>query len=159
MRALILLGSVAAVPAAAATPDYVTIVNQVIVDRPVAQVWARIGGYCAIAEWLKVTCEMASGTGEVGSVRKLNGTTLEPMVAKTPTSYTYWQSVGAMGSAQFHGTLMAQPDGPTRTRLSYTLFYDQALLPSDEVRASEHKRLETRFVAPLTEMKRLAETK
>ncbi len=159
MRALLLLGVIAAAPAAAITPDYVTIVNDVIVDRPVAQVWARIGGYCAITEWLKVTCEMTSGKGEVGSVRTLNGVTVEPMVAKTPTSYTYWQSVGAMGAAQFHGTLMAQPEGRGRTRLSYTIFYDQALLPSDEVRASEHKRLEARFVGPLTEMKRLAETK
>lgn len=152
---LFALASVASVPATAA--DYVMIRNDIVVAAPVDRVWARIGGYCAIAAWLKVTCEMVAGDGDVGSVRRLNGTTLEPMVARTPHSYTYWQSQGAMGAAQFHGTLLAESIDSGRTRLSYTLFYDQALLASDAVRASERHRLDTRFVAPLGEMKRIAE--
>lgn len=159
MRALLLLGALAAAPAAAAAPDYVAMTNTVVVDRPVAAVWARIGGWCAIADWLKVSCEVTSGNGEVGSVRRLNGTTLEAMVAKTPTSYTYWQTAGAMGTAAFHGTLAAAPEGQGKTRLSYTVFYDAALLASDAERAAQHKRLETRFVEPLNEMKWLAEAK
>jgi hypothetical protein len=159
MRALLLFGALAAAPAAAATPDYATIVLNVIVERPVAQVWARVGGYCAVADWLKVTCELASGTGEVGTVRRLNGTILEPMVAKTATSYAYWQSAGTMTAFQYHGSLTAEPAGKTRTKLIYTLFYDQALMASDAVRDSEHKRLEVRFGGALTEMKRLAEAK
>jgi hypothetical protein len=154
---LLLLCALAAAPAAAATPDYVTIAHDVVVDRPVAKVWARIGGWCAIADWLKVTCETTSGAGEVGSVRRLNGTTLEAMVAKTATSYTYWQTAGAMGAAAFHGTLAAQPEGKGKTRLTYTVFYDAALLPSDAERAAQRKRLDTRFVEPLAEMKKLAE--
>ena len=113
------LATVAAVPAAAA--DYVMIRNDIVVAAPVDRVWSRVGGYCAIAAWLKVTCEMVAGDGDVGSVRRLNGTTLEPMVARTPHSYTYWQSQGAMGAAQFHGTLLAEPIDGGRTRLSYTL--------------------------------------
>lgn len=153
----ILIAAAGAGPIAAA--DYVTIRREVEVDRPVDRVWARIGGYCAISAWLKVTCELIAGNGDVGSVRRLNGSTIEPMVARTPHSYTYWQSEGAMGAAHFHGTLLAEPSGRGRTRLSYTLFYDQAQLPSDAVRAAERKRLDTRFVEPLNAMKRLAEAK
>jgi hypothetical protein len=158
MRAFLLLGALAAAPAAAAAPDYVTITNEVIVDRPAKAVWARIGGWCAIADWLKVKCETVSGNGAVGSVRKLNDVTLEAMVAMTPTSYTYWQSQGTMSAFSYHGTLMAQPDG-SKTRLTYVLFYDQAAMASDEVRASEHKRLDARFLGALQDMKRLAEAK
>ncbi|MFD1611169.1 SRPBCC family protein [Sphingomonas tabacisoli] len=144
-------------PAAAA--DYVVFRNDVVVDRPLDKTWARIGGYCAIADWLKVTCEQVSGSGDVGSVRKLNGSTMETMVACTAHSYTYWQTVGAMGATSYHGTLQADPVGKGKTRLTYTIFYDQSALASDAVRASERTRLATRFVQPLQEMKRLAERK
>lgn len=156
--ALILAGlPLLAQPAAAA--DYVVFRNEVVVDRPLDQTWARIGGYCAIADWLKVSCEQVSGSGDVGSVRKLNGSTMETMVARTPHSYTYWQTVGAMAVASYHGTLQADPVGKGKTRLTYTIFYDQSALASDAVRASERARLATRFVQPLQEMKRLAESK
>ena len=143
------------VPAVAA--DYVTIRNQVTVDRPVDRVWGRIGGWCAIADWLKVSCEMPSGTGDVGSVRRLNGATSETMVAKAGHSYTYWQTVGTMAAYGYHGTLAADPAGAGRTTLTYTLVYDQAGMPSDAVRASEHDRLTTRFAGALEAMKQLVE--
>ena len=131
--------------------------REVTVDRPADAVWQRVGEYCAISDWLGVTCELDSGSGDVGSVRRLNGAILEPMVARTAHSYTYWQSAGSMAVAAFHGTLAVEPDGPGRSRLSYTVFYDQAALPSDEVRESERARLDQRFVEPLMVMKRLAE--
>lgn len=161
MRALLslamLTGVVAAFPAAAA--DYVAIRLTTTVDRPVDAVWSKIGGYCAIADWLKVTCELTSGTGEVGTVRRLNGTTLEPMVAKTAHSYAYWQSAGTMTPYQYHGSLTAEPAGKGKTTLIYTLFYDASLMASDAVRESEHKRLEGRFGGALAEMKRLSEAR
>ncbi|WP_116091693.1 SRPBCC family protein [Sphingomonas crusticola] len=140
--------------------DYVTIRHDVTVARSADRVWARIGGYCAIAEWMKVTCDYASGSGDVGTVRRLrDATTIEPMVAKTTHSYTYVQTVGAMVATNFHGTLAVEPDGTTRSRLSYTLFYDQGALPSDAVRRSEHARLDKRFQELLGVMKNLAEGK
>ncbi len=149
-------------PAAGFTPaaaeDFVTIRNEVIVDRPADIVWQRIGDYCAIRDWMKVTCEYASGDGGVGTVRLINNrATAEPMVARTAHSYTYWQTVGNMAGKAFHGTLAVEPDGPKRSRLSYTLFYDQAAMPSDEVRKSERARLDGRFAGFLTVMKGLAE--
>ena len=150
--------ALAATPAAAA--EYVTIRKEVTVERPADAVWARIGDYCGIAEWMKISCAYVSGSGDVGTVRALNNATvLEPMVAKTARSYTYMQSKGNLAHAAYHGTLAAEPDGSRRTRLVYTLFYDQAALASDALRASEHARLDKRFLDMLTEMKRLAEAK
>ena len=156
--ALAILAGAVATPALAA--DYVAIRKEVTVDRPADTVWSRIGDYCAIAEWLKVKCAYASGSGDVGTVRALNdGATLEPMVARTARSYTYAQTKGNMAHAAYHGTLAAEADGANRTRLVYTLFYDQSALASDAVRASEHARLDKRFYEALLEMKRLSEAR
>jgi hypothetical protein len=145
--------------ATTAVPDSVTIRNDIVVDRPVDAVWARVGGFCTIAHWLNVSCDLVSGNGDVGSVRRLNGVTLETMVSSTPHTYTYWQTAGNMAGYSYHGSLAAEPIGAGRTRLVYTLFYDAALMPSDAVRASERTRLNTRFVEPLNVMKKMAEGK
>jgi hypothetical protein len=150
----LLLGS-----ASAHAADWVTIVKHTTVDRPASEVWKRVGSYCAIAEWLKVKCEMTAGTGEIGSARTLNGTTVELMVGKSETSYTYWQTTGNMAPTSYHGTLSIESIGPTTSRLTYVLLYDQAAMASDTVRASEHERLSTRFQGALDTMKALAESK
>jgi hypothetical protein len=139
--------------------DYVVITKQVDVSRSASDVWKRVGDYCEISEWLKVKCELRSGTGGVGSVRRLNGTNVEVLVARTPSSYTYWQTVGNMAPFSYHGTLSVEPVGPSSSRLFYTLFYDQSGMSSDAVRASEHERLSTRFLGVLNVMKMLVEAK
>ena len=153
----LLLAAIAfAAPVQAA--DWITITNSVQVNKPVDAVWKRIGDYCEISEWMKVTCTYARGQGELGSIRVLlNGATTEVMVAKTAHSYTYWQNVGNMAPASFHGTLMAEPDGMGMTKLSYTLVYDQDGLAADK-RESEHTRLQGRFHDLLGVMKTLSET-
>src|SRR6516162_2005732 len=40
---------------AARAADYTTITLNIGVDRPADEVWGKIGGYCDIATWLKVT--------------------------------------------------------------------------------------------------------
>lgn len=156
--ALMAATGAAALGTPAAAADYVVIRHEVEVQRPAEQVWARIGGYCAIAEWMKISCDYASGTGDVGTVRRLGGAaTVEVMVARTAHSYTYLQTVGKMAPAGYHGTLAAEPDGPGKSRLFYTLFYDQSAMPSDAVRQSEHDRLDHRFADLLGVMKTLAE--
>ena len=152
----IVLGAAGFAPAVA--EDFVTIRHEVVVERSADAVWQRIGDYCAIRDWMKVSCEYAVGKGDVGTVRLINNrATAEPMVAKTAHSYTYWQTQGNMAAASFHGTLAVEPDGAGRSRLSYTLFYDQSALPSDAVRRSEHDRLDKRFQGLLEVMKGLAE--
>jgi hypothetical protein len=152
---LLALASIA--PQGAQAADYVRIHHEVVVARPAADVWKRIGDYCAIKVWMQVSCDYASGNGDVGTVRRLkDGTIVEAMVAKTGLSYTYWQTTGIMAATGYHGTLAVEPDGRNRSRITYTLFYDQAAMPSDAVRHSEHDRLSTRFLGLLGVMKELA---
>jgi hypothetical protein len=162
MRGLHMIGgmlfTVLAVPSLAA--DFVVIRETLDVDRPVAVAWQRVGDYCAIADWLKVSCAYERGSGDVGTVRRLvNGTIAEVMVALTPLSYTYFQTDGTMAATRYHGTLAAEAAGSSTTRLVYTLVYDQSALASDAVRASERARLESRFSGALASMKSLIEAK
>jgi hypothetical protein len=146
----------AALPAeAASAAEYTTIIQDISVDRPVEVVWKKIGGYCDIAAWLNVSCVYTSGTGDLGTVRRLNDRIDEVMVAKTPHSYTYTQPASTI---LYHGTLDVQADGPKRSRIVYTLFYDVSPLTTPEARTADHEQRSTRFAGALAAMKKLAET-
>src|SRR5271168_4006861 len=76
-----------------ANPTYVSIPMEVVVNRPAAEVWKRVGKYCDIGEWLQTPCTILSGKdGEIGTVRSIGG---EILVGKTELSYTYTQPVRA----------------------------------------------------------------
>lgn len=146
-------------PPAIANPRYTTMVLEIDVNRPAAQVWARVGKYCDIAEWFRVTCAITSGAdGQLGAVRVLNGTTIEMLVGKTDLSYTYTQPVrtGVPFNA-YHGTLEAKPLTPNTTRLVYSFFYDTSMLADDAARAAEQQNRRGRFMPALQNMKILAE--
>ena len=68
--AVIGAGLLAAAPAFAA--EYATVKLETTVNAPVDAVWAKVGGYCAIQEWIKrlAPCVLV-GDGGVGSIRKL----------------------------------------------------------------------------------------
>jgi hypothetical protein len=159
--ALIALAPIALAGAAApaAATDYIVIRKEILVDRPADAVWKRVGSFCAIAEWLKVKCEIVagSGTGDVGTIRRLNDSTLEPMVARTDHSYTYSQIAGGMTGFAYNGTLAVEPAGATRSKITYTLIYDAALMPSDEARKAQFDRANPRFQGAIETMKALAE--
>src|SRR5256714_12388942 len=75
-----------------ASPTYTSIPMEITVNRPAAEVWARIGKYCDVAEWLQIPagCTITSGKdGEFGAVRTVGG---EVLVSKTELSYTYTQA-------------------------------------------------------------------
>jgi hypothetical protein len=77
----------AAGSSAIANPTYVAIVMETNVNKPAAEVWARVGKFCDIGEWLRVNCMITSGKdGEVGAVRSIGR---EVLVGKTELSYTY----------------------------------------------------------------------
>lgn len=141
-----------------ATADYVVIVNHAEINRPAAQAWKRVGGYCAIAEWFNVTCTLQSGTGGLGSVRLLNGSTLEVMVAESPLSYTYWQSKGTMAPAGYHGTMAIVPHGRHKATLVYTLVYNQSIFPTQAERTAQQEQLAKRFRNACGAIKKLAES-
>ena len=55
-----------------ASPTYTFIPMEIDVDRPAAEVWQRIGGYCDIGEWFGIACTITSGTeDEFGAVRSV----------------------------------------------------------------------------------------
>jgi len=155
LLSLAALGTVMCCGAAAAA-EYTSIVQNIVVDRAADVVWKKIGGYCDIATWLKVTCVYSSGSGELGTVRVINEHTDEVMVAKTLHSYTYAQPTSTI---LYHGTLDVQAEGPARSKIIYTLFYDQAPLNTPEAKAADHDRRATRFAEALVAMKGLAEAK
>jgi Polyketide cyclase / dehydrase and lipid transport len=152
--AAISAGVLAAVPAQAA--EYTTILLEKVVDRTPDQTWAKIGPYCAIAQWLKVTCVITAGNGvSVGSNRLLNGNNNEIMIAATPYSYSYTQPATTI---LYHGTLAVEPlDRGRKTKIVYSLFYDQAPLGTDQAKAENRAQRTKRFGDAMDTMKAMAE--
>ncbi|HEY0265564.1 MAG TPA: SRPBCC family protein [Rhizomicrobium sp.] len=156
---LALLGA----PVQAAEPhEWRTILLEKVVDRTPDRTWAKIGGYCAIQQWLKLqSCVVTSGNGvALGTNRRLNGKTDEIIVAQTPWSYTYAQQPSDVQPASpifYHGTLAVEPlDRGRKTRIVYTLFYDVGALTPEQKGADIAARSK-RFGEGLDIMKQMAE--
>jgi len=146
-------------PLAVPNPTYVTIPMEITVNKPVKDVWARIGKYCDIAEWFQIAagCTMTSGKeGEVGSVRSVGA---EILVAKTEYSYAYTQPVREGRPYNlYHGNLEARAIDAKTTKLLYTLVYDVSLVSSDPAaQTADVERRRTAFTGALKNMKTLAE--
>jgi hypothetical protein len=137
-------------------PTYATIVMELDVNRPAAEVWKRIGKYCDIGEWAQIPCTITSGKdGEIGAVRSV---ATEILVGKSEFSYTYTQPVmeGRVYNL-YHGTVEARPVSPTASKLIYTLVFDNSMLADDAARAADIERRRTQFTRLLGNMKTLAE--
>ncbi|HPN04435.1 MAG TPA: hypothetical protein PK050_01410 [Hyphomonadaceae bacterium] len=140
-------------------PNYVTIPMEIVINKPVKEVWARIGKYCDITEWLQLagTCSITSGKeGEVGAVRTVGA---EILVAKTEYSYAYTQPVREGRPYNlYHGNLEARPIDAKSTKMLYTLIYDLSLVPGDDAaKAADVERRRVAFTRGLNNMKILAE--
>ena len=149
----------AAAPAASvvvAAPTYVSIPMEIVVNRPAAEVWKRIGKYCDIGEWLRVNCTITSGKdGEYGAIRSIG---IEVLVAKTELSYTYAQGPReGRPYNMYHGTLEARPVTATTSKIVYTLFFDNSMLADDAAREADKVSRTARFTTALQNMKILAE--
>lgn len=143
----------------APSPNYVSIPLEIEIDRPIADVWKRVGKFCDIAEWLQIAagCKTISGVEEeMGSVRSV-GT--EVMVGKTQYSYTYTMPLRPDRPYNlYHGTMAAVAMGPKKTKIVYTLMYDNSLVPGDAAaKKAEMDGRKTRFQQGLANMKILAE--
>jgi hypothetical protein len=138
-----------------AAPDYTTIVLNADVNRPADVVWKKIGGFCDVSKWQKLSCIYLSGSGDLGTVRQLGDRITEVMIGKTSHSYTFMQQ---RSSIQFHGTVDVQAEGPDRSKIIYSLVYDQSTLRSDESRAVSRKQRTQAFTEHLEGMKKVAES-
>jgi hypothetical protein len=143
-------------PIVVASPTYTFLPMEIDVDRPAAEVWARVGGYCDIGEWFGIPCEITSGTGdEFGSVRSVGE---EVLVGKTELSYTYTQTPKeGQPYNLYHGTLEARPVTATTSKLVYTLIFDNSMLADDAAREADRTRRLGAFTRALENMKTLAE--
>ncbi len=139
-----------------AHPTYTSILMEVEVNRPAAEVWKRVGKYCDIGEWLQTSCTIVSGKdGEIGTVRSIGG---EILVGKTELSYTYTQPPREGRPYNlYHGTLEARPLTATTSKLVYTLMFDNSMLADDAAREKDRASRNTRFSQALQNMKILAE--
>jgi Polyketide cyclase / dehydrase and lipid transport len=140
------------VPALAA--DYTVINLTINVNRSAAAVWAKVGGYCAIADWFKAKCAITSGNGEVGTIRRMNDRLDELLVAKSAYSYTYTQP--ATPNPLF-GTLEVRSVDSGHSQIFYTLLYDQAPLGAADAQAAARQSRTTRFQTAIETMKAMAE--
>jgi hypothetical protein len=143
---------------AVANPTYVFIPMEIDVNRPAAEVWKRVGGYCAIGEWLQIAagCTILQGVdGEFGAVRSVVN---EVLVGRTELSYTYTQPVREGRPYNlYHGTLEARPVTATTSKLIYTLVYDNSMLADDAARERDRAQRTAQFTRALQNMKTLVE--
>jgi hypothetical protein len=139
-----------------ANPTYISIPLEIMVNRPAAEVWKRVGKFCDIGEWLQIPCTITSGRdGEFGAVRSIGG---EVLVGETELSYTYTQPVRAGRPYNlYHGTLEARPVTATTSKLVYTLMFDNSMLADDAAREKDKAQKSATFTRALENMKILAE--
>jgi hypothetical protein len=135
--------------AVAADPEYTTIELEIDFAKPADEVWARVGGYCDIAEWLNVDCTITSGDGGMGTVRVLaGGRVIEIMVAQTELSYGYTQpAVEGQFYNLYHGFMEVRPVTATTSKMLYTLVYDTSNFDV-RGRVAEHEGAGRRRIAP-----------
>jgi hypothetical protein len=133
--------------------EYVSIVQDITVAKPLDVTMKKVGGYCDIAGWFKTTCVYTVGKGEVGTNRLIAGKINEVMVAKTATSYTYAQP---LAPNSYHGTVEFQADGKG-TKIIYSLFYDVSMLPDQAAKDKDVATRKAQFGGVLKTMKSAAE--
>jgi hypothetical protein len=163
MRALLSgLGAlVLSVGAFAAEPEYATIRMEIDVAKPADQVWAKVGKYCDISEWMSLECKITSGDGGIGTVRVLaGGRVTEILVAKTDLAYGYTQPVreGQFYSL-YHGFMEAKPVTKKTSKIIYTLVYDVSDKADKAAKDADIAQRRSRFEAGLQKMKSIAEAK
>jgi len=157
---LAVLGTLGAIGSAfAAEPEYTTVELEIDIDKSAQEVWAKVGGYCDIAEWLSVDCAITSGDGGMGTVRVLaGGRVIEILVAETDLSYGYTQPVR---EGQFynlyHGFMEAKPVTANTSKMVYTLVYDVSNLADQAAVDADVERRRGMFTNALQNIKALAE--
>ena len=144
-----------ATAAQAQTPqpaDWITLTFTAELNKNADIAWQRAGGndWCAIAKFLDVkSCEVVSGKGELGSIRTINGTIVENVVARTKYSYTYAQPFTPIF---YHGTMEVVPLTANTSRLVYSLIWNQAAVGDAAAQTAAREGRRTRFQAAVDKM-------
>ena len=159
LSALLAVGASVMANPVFAEPEYTTIELEIDIAKPAKEVWAKVGGYCDIAEWLKVDCTITSGDGGMGTVRVLaGGRVTEILVAQTELSYGYTQPAR---EGQFynlyHGFMEARPVTDRTSKMIYTLVYDISDKADQAAKDADIARRRGMFEGALKNMKAMAE--
>jgi hypothetical protein len=143
-------------------PEYVSIPMEITVNKPAAEVWAKVGGWCDISKWITPTggvpCEVTSGHSDVGSVRVIAGRVTEIMTAKSELGYGYTQpAVEGKWYNTYHGFLEVRPVSATTSKIVYTLMLDVADKADQAAKDADVAGRKKQFEGALGNMKKLAE--
>lgn len=143
-------------------PEYVSIPMEITVNKPAAAVWAKVGGWCDISNWISaagpVPCEVTSGKDQIGAVRVIAKRVTEVLTAKTELSYGYTQpAVEGKFYNLYHGFLEARPVDAKSSKLIYTLMLDVSDKPDQAAKDADVAARRKQFEAALANMKKIAE--
>jgi hypothetical protein len=143
-------------------PEYVSIPMEITVNKPAADVWAKVGGWCDISKWITPTggvpCEVTSSHSDVGSVRVIAGRVTEIMTAKTELGYGYTQpAVEGKWYNTYHGFVEVRPVSATTSKIVYTLMLDVADKADQAAKDADVAGRRKQFEGALGNMKKLAE--
>lgn len=151
----------AAEPAAPALqPEYRSFHIEIDVNKPVAEVWEKVGGYCDISKWINnFDCRITSGDGGLGTVRALAGGRItEVLIASSEHGYGYAQpAVPGQYYNLYHGFMEARALTPTTSRIHYSVMMDVANLPDAAAKDAIMSSRKAAFETALKNMKRIAE--
>lgn len=143
-------------------PEYVSIPMEITVNKPAADVWAKVGGWCDISKWITPTggvpCEVTSSHSDVGSVRVIASRVTEIMTAKTELGYGYTQpAVEGKWYNTYHGFVEVRPVDAKTSKIVYTLMLDVADKADQAAKDADVAGRRKQFEAALGNMKKLAE--
>ena len=143
-------------------PEYVSIPMEVTINKPVADVWGKVGGWCDISKWITPTggvpCEVTSSHSNIGSVRVIAGRVTEIMTAKGQYSYGYTQPpVEGKFYNLYHGFIEAVPVDAKTTKINYTLMLDVSDKADQAAKDKDVNGRKAQFEGALKNIKKLAE--
>jgi hypothetical protein len=143
-------------------PEYVSIPMEITVNKPVADVWAKVGGWCDLSKWINaasnVPCEIKSSHSNMGSVRVIAGRVTEIMTAKAQYGYGYTQPpVEGKFYNLYHGFFEAVAVNATTTTVNYTLMLDVSDKTDQAAKDADVAGRRKQFEAALQNIKKLVE--
>ena len=144
-----------------AQTEYVTVDLEIDINKSAEEVWAKVGAFCDISDWMGLPCELTSGSGEIGSVRSLlNGRITEVLIGKTELSYGYTMpAVDGQFYNLYHGFMEAKSVTANTSKMLYTLVFDASNMENEEAVAADMARRRTQFEGMLVNMKNIAEAR
>ena len=104
-----------------------------------AEVWSRVGGFCAIADWhpAVTSCDQAEQDGVTIRTLELDGGGVlsEERLEEGETSYAYAILEGPLPVASYRSEIAAEPEGEG-TRITWTGSFDAAGATDAEAEAA-----------------------